>query len=267
MADDIQSLLNNEFTSAEDVINVLSAFENICLKTGDLRGVFATAYLHITRNISGAIENNEFINTKWSEEYLIRFANLYREAIINYETGQNLKIAKSWQISFDLAKENSGLIIQHLMLGINAHINHDLAIALYDVSIDPERQNKHKDHYHVNSILERATGTMKKEVMDKYAPILSRLDRATGNISDNIANFSIPKARDHAWSFAIALTLAKTDQEQNVIRKALDEQAAVLARLILVSPTRDPRLIKSVSSLKRLDNILSSFIRLFRKER
>ncbi len=265
MPNTVHSLFQDKFVNADDVIKCLSEFENKCLETGDLRGVFATAYLHITRNINTAIQNREFRDNEWSVAYLVRFANLYREAVLNYETALLTRIPKSWILSFDLAKEKEGLIIQHLLLGINAHINHDLSIALFDVSIDPHRKNKYHDHNLVNHILEKATETLKKEVSRKYAPVLSRLDRKTGHISDDVTSFSIPKARDHAWSFAVALTLAKRESEQTMIRKVIDDQAAVLARLILASPTRDHRFTRSVSFLKSLDKRLTGFKYLFRK--
>jgi hypothetical protein len=184
---------------------------------------------------------------------------------MNDEKGNLNLVPKSWKISFSLAKEKEGLIIQHLLLGINAHINHDLAIALFDVSIDPERVQKYGDHNRINDVLAKATEQMKREVSVKYAPILKRLDKKTGYVSDEITNFSIPKARDHAWSFAIALTRAATPTESRILRRALDDQAAVLARLILASPTRDPRVTRGVAFMKSVDGMISRITGYFKR--
>lgn len=256
--------LKTSYQSVPEVISSFEWLENEFFQQEDLRGVFTTAYLHITRSITKAIQEKTFQNNAWSEIYLLRFANLYRTALLNYEVSDDTFVPKSWRVAFDLAKNKEGLIIQHLLLGINAHINHDLAIALYDVKIDPDRDQKYADHTEINLILEKATDELKLKVAEKYAPIFERLDRAFGTIDDELTGFSIPKAREHAWSFAIALTAAQSEIERKILRKSLDEQAAVLSNLIMASPTKDPRFIGAVNLLKWIDNKINRLIRFFK---
>lgn len=253
--------LGFEYQSVQEVAENFKWLEQYYGDHPDLRGVFATAYLHITRSISEVFGTNSFLDDTWTQIYLIRFANLYREAVLHYENGDTELVPKAWRIAFDLAKNKEGLIIQHLLLGINAHINHDLAVALFDVKIDPERAQKYADHTHVNLILEKSTEGLKQAVAEKYAPILNRLDRGLGTIDDEITGFSIPKAREHAWSFAIALTAAQTSLEQQILRKSLNEHAAVLSNLIMAAPTRDPRFIGVVNFLKWVDSKLDRIVR------
>ena len=60
------------------------------------------------------------------------------------------------------------------MLGINAHINDDLALALVDVlddwrTLDEEvRQRRRDDHELVNKIINDKTDEVQKEVVDKW---------------------------------------------------------------------------------------------------
>jgi len=245
------------FQSVKEVKNALEHFEIWCLENGDLRGVFATAYLQITRAISEEISKESFNNNDWSEHYLIRFANLYREALLNYEGKTSKNVPKSWIVAFDLAQKQEGLIIQHLTLGINAHINHDLALALNDVGIDSNREEKYQDHVRINHILEQATDNLKRSVSEKYAPILKRLDRGLGTVDDKITVFSISKAREHAWTMAVALSSARSAIERNLLQSTLDEQAAVLSRLILSSPTRNRRLKSGIRKLKWADRLIT----------
>jgi hypothetical protein len=248
---------DSPFKTAEEVAQALGSFETWCLENRDLRGVFATAYLQITLAISAEIKKNSFHNNEWSSRYLVRFANLYREALLTYEKSESDKVPKSWRMAFDLAKDQDGFIIQHLILGINAHINHDLALALNDVGTEPQREEKYQDHNHINRILEAATDNLKQSVSEKYAPVLKRLDRGLGTLDDDITAFSISKAREHAWAMAIALTSAQTPLEQNIVISSLDEQAAVLSRLILSSPTRSSRLKTGIRSLKWADKLIT----------
>lgn len=256
--------LGKEYQSVSEVITNFEWLESYFFDHDDLRGVFTTAYLHITRSINNAFGSNTFLGDEWTRSYLTRFANLYREAVLNYENQKTELVPKSWLASFELAKNKEGLIIQHLLLGINAHINHDLAIALFDIKIDPERDHKYADHTNVNLILEKATDGLKHEVAEKYAPILNRLDQGLGTLDDEITEFSIPKAREHAWSFAIALTAAQSDIEREILRKSLNEQAAVLSNLIMASPTRDPRFIGIINFLKWIDRKINRIIRFFK---
>lgn len=258
------SKLEKKYQSVSEVIENFKWLENYFFKHNDLRGVFTTAYLHITQSIGAALQENSFKNNSWSRDYLVAFANLYREAILNYEQGNSQQVPKSWKISFNLAKNDDGYIIQHLLLGINAHINHDLALALHQVSIDPDREEKYQDHTDINIILEKATDSLKRNVAEKYAPILKRLDRGLGTVDDEITAFSIPKAREHAWSMAIVLTSSPTEFEKNIFRKSLDDQAAVLARLILASPIQHPKVKETVSILKWIDHKVNRLINFFR---
>lgn len=256
--------LDNSFQSAGQVEHALGMFEEWCVENEDLRGVFATAYLQITKAIAEELSRRSFSDIEWSQRYLVRFANLYREALLNYEIGNYKLVPKSWKLAFKLAERNDGFIIQHLLLGINAHINHDLALALVDVNIDPNRALKYKDHAAINTILEKTTDDLKRSVAEKYAPILRRLDRGLGSIDDDITAFSIPKAREHAWAMAVALTAAQSDIEIEILQKSLDEQAAVITRLMLASPLRSPALKEKVTLLKWFDGIFTKMRRLFR---
>lgn len=174
--------LEKEYQSVPEIIRSFEWLENYFFVQKDLRGIFTTAYLQITRSIAEAIKTGTFVNNSWTENYLICFANLYRKALLRYELDNSDFVPKSWQIAFDLAKHRQGLVIQHLLLGINAHINHDLAIALFEIKIMLERDQKYSDHTKVNLILEKATEDLKHGVAEKYAPILKRLDRGFGTI-------------------------------------------------------------------------------------
>lgn len=253
--------LRDDYLSIDDVVGGLTSIEAQCLTNRDLRGAFVTAYLHITRAIQRAHADQVFSDAEWVERYLVSFGNLYRRALLAYEEERTESVPKSWQIAFDAARDGGGFVIQHLTLGINAHINHDLPLALVEIGIDPTREAKYSDHTLVNTILAEATDAMKRAVAESYAPILMRIDRLSGRYGEELPNFSIPKAREHAWSMAVALSATRFEHERRMIEQALDEQAGVLARLILSSPTRHPSVVAGVSKAKRLDRFLTRLSR------
>jgi hypothetical protein len=245
---------DREFTSTVGVAAALEALEEFCIPRRDRRGVFVTAYLRITRALMAEIEAGGFQDPEWVTRYLICFGNLYRRAHVAWERGELDRVPKSWRLSFEAARDGVGLVIQHLILGVNAHINHDLALALVEVGLEP-RPLRYADHTRVNDVLERATEDLKHHVAVTYAPVLQRLDRIAGRRDDDFTRFSIPKAREHAWTYALALDNARTPAERLLLERSLDDQAAVLARLILSSPTRHPVLLRAVRVAEKVDGL------------
>lgn len=255
MSQEFAAELAQPYRTTADVAHGLAAVETRFKHERDLRGVFVTAYLEITRALERDLAAGGFADGAWVERYLVSFGNLYRAALHNYEAGRLDAVPKAWRRSFDAARAREGRVLHHLVLGINAHINHDLPLALVEIGIDPNRIRRYADHTRVNVVLEASTAALKGAVSDAYAPFLRQLDTMVGTLDDDITNFSIPRAREHAWTFAVALTSARTDVERGLLRRALDEQAAVLARLVLAAPSHTPTLDRGVQFLARIDRV------------
>jgi hypothetical protein len=143
-------------------------------------------------------------------------------------------------------------LIQDLVLGINAHINYDLALALHHVGVDTKRDERYADHTAVNQVLQAAIDQLQDQVCDIYAPILRVLDFAGGRLDETLAHFSVAKARESAWLSAVALANARDDRERDGLRAGLNDGAGVLARLILSPNPLHPWLIEALRHVERL---------------
>ncbi len=252
--------LPSTLASTTDVRSWLQTLETQLLAARDRRGVFVTAYLTITKAVEAQCDAGGFLDAAWVRTYLVAFGTLYRNALQQDllargagTAATTARVPKSWRIAFDAAHAGRGWVIQHLMLGVNAHINHDLALALLMAGIDTDRPRRYADHTAVNLVLERATLTLKTEVATKWAPVLQRLDQAAGTLDEDVSEFSIAKARDHAWAMAVAIDATRGTPGEALLRAALDDQAAVLARLILAPPVESPVIARSKRLLDRLD--------------
>jgi hypothetical protein len=226
MAITIESLIPSAYRSLDDAIQALTSLEQSFRSQHDRRAIFATAYLAITRAIKQAVADGSFQDNAWVTRYALCFANLYRTALLAYEQGDMTALPKAWRIAFETSKNNGALAIQDLMLGINAHINHDLALALIEVTIDPQRPTRYADHCKVNDILRAATDPMQQRIGQLYAPILNLLDQACDTIDEDIACFSVEKAREAAWLAAVALANAHDDAERAALRANLNDRSA-----------------------------------------
>ena len=242
------------FLSAEDASDKLAAYLQAFRSAGDRRSVFATCYLVMTRTMVKNLQQQMFDDNVWVEKYLVAFANLYRIALLQREADDDC-LPSCWKAAFDSAETGSSLVIQDLVLGINAHVNHDLALALQTVSIDPH-ESRHADHDRVNLVLQQATQPVETAISQLYAPGLGLLARALGPLGSDVTNFSLDAAREHAWSMALALCSSDdtTPDRQAAIRQSLDSTAVVLAKIIL-TPTSDlPFLVPLLKHLEQADN-------------
>jgi hypothetical protein len=246
----IRKRLETPYRSVGDVVAGLSALEAFFLERRDKRGVFVAAYLPITLEIQRRIQEGRFDDNAWVAAYLVAFANLYRQALAAYDSGRLASVPKPWRIAFDAAADDSCLLLQHLLLGINAHINHDLPIALSEVTIDPDRASRQRDHTAVNEALQVATDPVQERLARLYAPGLGLLDVVAGVFDEQLTNFSFEKAREAAWTAGVLLVDAGDDVKRAAVRKRTEEQAAALARLVLAPHPAAPTLFAVLRQLE-----------------
>lgn len=243
--------LEKRFETLDEIVAGFHALEQALYDRKDRRAVFATAYLTMTLEIEKRVGELSYNDPGWVAAYAIAFANLYRVALACYERGDRALVPEPWQISFDTANQKSNLIFQDLLLGMNAHINHDLALALEEVGLDPGREERREDHFAVNEAIRQATDAVKARLRDRYVPLYGLLDRLLGRFDEHVAGFSIEKARQNAWKSAVSLAGAESEEEHALVQRSISDNATVFARLILL-PTRRSRLLKLRQIFERL---------------
>lgn len=161
---------------------------------------FPILYRKVTVRIKEGIQNNEFENNQRMEKLDVLFANRYIDA---YESsGFNKPFTKSWKNAFEAAKTGKLLIMQHLLLGINAHINLDLGIAAAEtVGDDGELMDFENDFNKINAILASMIANVEAKIIS-VSPLFGLLDKFGKGREDKLVSFSINIARDGAWLFA-----------------------------------------------------------------
>jgi hypothetical protein len=248
------------FDSIDDVLVGLGALEQGMRARRDRRATFVSAYLVITRELIRRISAGGFADGAWVGRYLVAFADLYRAALAAWEAGDHARVPKPWRCAFEAAAAGSTLVAQDLLLGINAHINHDLPLALARVSIDPDRARAYRDHTAVNDALRAATDEVQGRLAAGYSPVLGLLDRALGPLDEELTQFSFVKAREAAWESAVALANARDDEERARVRARIDDHAGVLARLLLGLSGQEPAL---VGALRKIEDATPDWVAAF----
>ena len=122
--------------------------------------------------------------------------------------------------------------LQHLLLGMNAHINYDLPIATADITGAAPLTAVQKDFMTINSILSALLDPV-QAALGEFSPMLDVLDRVGGRTDEAIASFSILHARDEAWHEATRLAReAPAHRDRSVL--SLDRRVALRAEHLIV---------------------------------
>jgi hypothetical protein len=213
----------------EQVIERLSEIVDWAKAEESRLGYFAALYRNVTRAVKARIDEGGFFDDDQRMGRLdVVFASRYLTAFEQLRSGEIP--TRSWAYAFEVAVEWWPIVLQHLLLGMNAHINLDLGIAAARVSPGDELTSLHDDFNRINELLAGLVG----EVQDSLAwiwPPLRWLNRRLGSVEKAIINFSMSKARDEAWSVAERLAPLTVEQQASVIEK-LDGEVAEFANVI-----------------------------------
>lgn len=238
------------FRTLDDVVVGLTRLEADLRERRDRRCMFLTLYRVVSTEMRAQVAAGAFEDCEWVHRYAVAFANLYRDAFDAYDTGHLAAVPKAWRLCFDAAAGGRTLVLQDVFLGVNAHVNHDLAYALFGVSIDPDREVRYRDHSAVNRVLGSVTERATEQLANLYAPGLTSLDECAGELDEMISLFSLEVARESAWESALGLTNARAEVERGLVMKLIGSRAAVMSRLLL-APSLSPTALRVCTRLEQ----------------
>ncbi|MEY2552573.1 MAG: hypothetical protein QOC57_433 [Ilumatobacteraceae bacterium] len=210
----------------------------VALAARDASGYFPALYSRVTARIGASIEAGSFADGPRIDRLATGFASHYVAAADDHP-----RSARSWQACWSVVADQRLLIVQHLLLGINAHVNYDLPRAVVEVADERgDLLSIRHDFDVVNDVL-AAT----------YVDVVKDLDRVSrwANTAARIGggrafNFSLRLARDRAWQAASAMYALSPDARRGYAEE-LDRLVAVLAFLI----TRPSQVMRPLLSLAR----------------
>ncbi len=207
-------------------------------EASDKRAVFLDCYLRMTRGMLTAIEAGEFHDPVWVSALLIRFADYYFDALDAYER-QSPATPAVWKLVHDATGRERTMILQDLLLGINAHINYDLVLTLVDMMdaewsqlSDTHRQQRYADHSHVNAVIGRTIDAVQDQVVEHYAPGLNVIDLVLGPLDEWVMSRMIAHWRDEVWKNAVVLIETPDTAERERLRRGVEEHTLGRADVI-----------------------------------
>lgn len=242
-------LVESPFESVEGVTDRLSRLETRLRRQGDRRAVFLTIYARMSREVRDAIERGRFADPEWMREYLITFANYYRRAFLAFERGELDAVPDPWRLAFGTAVRGDGLVVQDAFLGVNAHINYDLALAVDDVGIDPNRAQKYADHRVIDDILAGLVDAQQRALARIYAPGIADVDALCDRFDEAITLRSMTEGREQAWRVAVVLTDVTLPPVASYARWLL-RATATGGALFVLNPELDSSLMGTLRTIE-----------------
>ena len=215
-----------------DVDDVLAALDGVVARALEARsrlGYFAALYRKVTAKVKEGIAAGFFDDGERMERFDVTFATRYLSALERFQAGASP--TRAWELAFRATADARPVILQHLLLGVNAHINLDLGIAAAETAPGPALPGLRRDFDRVNEILALLIGQVQQEI-DAVSPCIGLLDWFGGRHDEELIRFSIVVARTEAWRFATELAPLDRDAWGGAVG-ARDARVARLARLVL----------------------------------
>ena len=189
-------------TDIDEVLSRLDAVIARAIEDGDRAGYFAVLYRKVTAKVKEGIEAGFFDDAERMGRLDSLFAERYFEAVATRTSGESP--TASWQLTFVAARRWRPLVLQHLLVGINAHINLDLGVAAARCSPGDELPELRRDFDRINAVLASVIGVIQQD-LQRISPWMSLLDRFGARTQTELVRFSIVTARAGAWRFATEL--------------------------------------------------------------
>jgi hypothetical protein len=228
----LEIVTSNPPVNIDGVVQIMQGID-AALPDNDGLKWFNLLYLEVTQQVQQHPPAGGWKAPIWLSRLDVIFATFYFKAIADSLSGN--PIPSSWQALFE-ARQRTGIDrIQFALAGMNAHINHDLALAL--LAIDGEMHQgfstvtpEHQDYEHVNDLLQ---AVLPQALTLLANGILGQLAEDTGKIGKLLAIWNVRVARDLAWDFAAHLQ-AIPQPFQSFTLATQDQLTGTLGRTLLV---------------------------------
>jgi hypothetical protein len=223
-------------TSHQTIDEVIAQMDQVierCIRERSRLGYFAVLYRNVTVRVRDAIAAGRFEDGPRMERFDVIFASRYLDAIERFWGNQ--QPSASWAAVFQARDAWSPIILQHLLLGMHAHINFDLAIAAAQAAPGSELPALKRDFDEITILLNEMTENI-QERLEKVSPWLGLIDYAGGRTDETVLAFAMKAARDLAWK--VAQELSATASDTSAFDRAIALHDAVVAGLAV--PIRNP---------------------------
>jgi hypothetical protein len=187
-------------------------------------GFFAALYHHVAHAFRANVRKGAFKRPDLIDALDIAFVNRYLQALQLLQTGATP--TRPWRVTFDAARFVHPLVVQHLTLGMNAHINFDLGVAVAEVCDAQSLPELRDDFITMNDVLTSLLNEITQD-LGRVWPLFGLVNRYAWQEEDAMLSLGMRDARALAWEFATQLVNMDADARAKAIAERDAEIAAI----------------------------------------
>ncbi|MEO3975153.1 DUF5995 family protein [Streptomyces sp. CAU 1734] len=191
--------------------------------------VFNRVYLTVTEEIDRRIEAGDFPDRRAATALDVLFAGRYLSAVAAVDAGR--RPPACWRPLFQYRHHPGVRTVQFALAGINAHIGHDLALAVVDTcrALECEPADLENEFDRVGDILTLLEERIREDLMP--GPDLLEI---ADPLTHLVGAWSLDRAREGAWSAARLLWRVRgLDDVAEEFTERLDTTVGLVGRCLL----------------------------------
>ncbi|MFJ3774631.1 DUF5995 family protein [Streptomyces sp. NPDC090075] len=191
--------------------------------------VFNRVYLAVTEEVERRLDAGRFGDPRAAEALDVRFAERYLAAVDAAEGDR--RPPACWRPLFQFRRHPGVRPLQFALAGINAHIGHDLALAVVDAcrTLGCEPADLEDEFDRVGELLVSLEERIREDLMP--GPDLLQI---ADPLTHLLGSWSLERARDATWSAARALwALRRFDDLVEEFAERLDAAVGLAGRMLL----------------------------------
>jgi Family of unknown function (DUF5995) len=196
---------------------------------------FNRMYLDVTRQVNSQIGQGFFADPTFMTRLDVAFANLYFAAA---DTASNPgAVPLAWR-PLVARRAVAGIEpVQFALAGMNAHINHDLPVAMVStctaLATSPDTAPHPADYQKVDQLLDAAEQSIRQSFENTAELAVDRHLEAVANL---VATWTINSARDMAWDNCLLLWTVRDDPiARGLFLDTLATSTALASQMLLVA--------------------------------
>jgi hypothetical protein len=196
---------------------------------------FNSLYYTITDQVARSLGGRTVHDPAFLELLDVEFAKRYFNALRLWGE-EDHSTPDAWEVLFRRAQDEKISRLAAAILGVNAHINHDLALALiatWEKLDTTPGERMHPDYRLVNKIFYQEIPLLRRRYSSRWQ---LRIDGLSGDLDDWSQNILVAATRAHAWDQARRLWELREEQEDFArAMLMMDRASAYVGELLITS--------------------------------
>ncbi|GAA2581898.1 hypothetical protein GCM10010435_69300 [Winogradskya consettensis] len=196
---------------------------------------FNSLYFTITDRVGAALTGPDVVDPEFLELLDVEFAKRYFDALRLWGE-EDHSTPDAWEVLFRRAQDEKISRLAAAILGVNAHINHDLALALvatWERLGTPPGDVVHPDYLLINKIFYQEIPRLRRRYSTSWQ---LRVDMLAGDLDDWSQSVLVAATRAHAWDQGRRLWDLRDEAEHLAhARLVMDRASAYVGELLITS--------------------------------